>query len=140
MRLKRGAAYSRSLSKRKASAEPIGAEPGDGNKFPQSPVSLSSHRDDATEEAMQNTNSSKQRMVSGSVLVLRLLASFASAAHAGPNNRLTADMGITRPHFSQSVPKAQRYGALVNAGGTAKDPGSWRYGDERDFESFLRDE
>ncbi len=89
---------------------------------------------------MQNSKSSKQRMIRGSVLALRLLASFASTAHADPNNRLTTDMGITRPHFSQSMPKAQRYGAPLNAGDTAKDAGYWRYGDERDFESFLRDE
>jgi hypothetical protein len=127
------------IQQKKASAPP-GAGPANGNKFPRPSVSLSSHRDNATEEAMQNANGSKQRMVRASILGLLLLASFASAAHAGPNDRFAAGMGITRPHFSHAMPKAQRYGAAVNGVGAARDAGTWRYGDERDFESFLRDE
>lgn len=89
---------------------------------------------------MQISNSSRQRIIRGSVLALRLLASFASTAHAGPNHPLTAEMGMSRPHFSLSVPNVQRYRRPANAGGAARDAGYWRYGDERDFENFLRDE
>jgi hypothetical protein len=89
---------------------------------------------------MQNNKSFRQRIVRGSVLALRLLASFASTAYAGPNNPLTAELGMSRPHFSLSMPKAQHYRAPANASGAARDAGYWRYGDERDFENFLRDE
>jgi hypothetical protein len=89
---------------------------------------------------MQHSDSSRQRIVRGSVLALRLLANFASTAYAGPNNPLTAELGMSRSHSSLSMPKAQHYRAPANAGGAARDAGYWRYGDERDFENFLRDE
>lgn len=83
---------------------------------------------------MQDSKSSKQQMIRGSVLVLRLLASFASAAHAGPSNRLTADgwgceqgsgSGVVETHEVIATPPTIATPVLC----AARTGGAWTGGD-----------
>jgi hypothetical protein len=92
------------------------------------------------EEDMQNNKGFKQRLSLSVVLAVRLAASFACAAHASPIICDGGDARLCPPPFSQTAPRADRHGASPRFDPGEKGDSDTRYGDERDFERFLRDE
>ena len=89
---------------------------------------------------MSNTKGFEQRLNRSVVLAVRLLASFVSTAHAGPDFRHGAEARLYAPPFFQTAPHAHRYGASPRFGTAARGDSDMRYGDERDVERFLRNE